>query len=88
MSDSTELDTDTILARIVEIIAEKASLDPAVLTPGITMNDVQISSITQLEVLFAIEESFDIYMPEDQDSDGSLRDLALLVQRLVAEKAG
>jgi len=49
---------------------------------------VQISSITQLEVLFAIEESFDIYLPEDQDSDGSLRDLALLVQRLVAEKAG
>jgi len=88
MSDSAELDIDTILARIVEIIAEQASLDPALLRPEITMNDVQISSITQLEVLFAIEESFDIYLPEDQDSDGSLRDLALLVQRLVAEKAG
>ena len=88
MSDSTKPDIDTILARIVETIAEQASLDPEVLRPEITMNDVQISSITQLEVLFAIEESFDIYLPEDQDSDGSLRDLALLVQRLVAEKAG
>lgn len=85
MSNSPEL--DTILQRIVEIIAEKANLDPSVLKPEVTMNDVQISSITQLEVLFAIEESFDIYMPEDQESDGSLHDLALLVQRLVAEKA-
>lgn len=88
MSDSAKPDIDTILARIVEIIAEQANLDPEVLRPEITMNDVQISSITQLEILFAIEESFDIYMPEDQDSDGSLRDLALVVQRLVAEKDG
>lgn len=85
MSDTP--DVATILQAIIEIIAEQASLDPAVLRPEITMNEVQISSITQLEVLFAIEERFDIYIPEDQDSDGSLQDLAQSVQRLVAEKA-
>ena len=53
------------------------------------MDGHEIPSIARLEILFAIEEEFDIYFPDDDQSPGdaqTLRDLALSVEKMVAAK--
>ena len=77
--------TEDIESRISDIIASEPQIDRARLKPSSTMDDFEVSSITQLEVLFAIEEAFDIEMPDNQE-DLTLEGLARTVARLVEEK--
>lgn len=76
---------EDIERRIREIVAKEAQIDPALLTPTSTMNDFEVPSITQFEAMFAIEDSFDVELPEDLE-DQTLRGLANEVERLVAAK--
>jgi acyl carrier protein len=91
-SNKPELEQTGIEQRIARIIAEKAQIDAALLQSSSTMNDFEIPSIAQLEILFAIEEEFDVYLPDDEASQSgskeTLSDLALTVQQLIAEKTG
>ena len=77
--------TEDIENRIIDIIAKEANIDRAKLKPTSTMDDFEVPSITQFEVVFAIEEAFDIEMPDEQE-DLTLEGLARTVARLVAEK--
>lgn len=76
--------------RIAKIIAEQGEIDLAELAPSSTMDSHAIPSIAQLEILFAIEEEFDIYFPDDDDktagNSATLSDLALNVEKMIAEK--
>jgi len=71
--------------RIAAVLAEQAEIDPALLKPSSTMDDFGVPSIAQLEALFAIEEAFNIYLPEDE-KQYTLGELASTVQRLLDEK--
>lgn len=77
--------TEDIESRIIDIIASETQIDRAKLKPSSTMDDFEVSSITQFEVLFAIEEAFDIEMPDDQE-DLTLEGLARTVAGLVEKK--
>ena len=72
--------------KIIDIIANEAQIDRSRLTPASTMDEFEVPSITQFEVLFSVEEAFDIEMPDDLE-DLTLRGLANTVARLV-EKRG
>lgn len=74
--------------RIAQLLAEKAEIDPALLKPSSTMDDFGVPSIAQLEALFAIEEAFDVYLPDDEEKHFTLAELASTVQRLLDEKNG
>ncbi len=76
---------EDIERRIKEIIAKEAQIDPSRLTPTSTMNDFEVPSITQFEAIFAIEDSFDVELPEDLE-DQTLRGLANEVARQVDGK--
>lgn len=85
--------TDT-RARIIQIIAEQAMLDPAELKPEMSPQDIGIDSMGLVESIFAIEEEFDISIPfnandpENSDFDiSSLGAIIAAVDKLVAEKA-
>lgn len=78
--------TQDIQHRIIQIIAKEAQIDPERLRPESTMDDFEIPSISQFEVLFAIEEAFDVELPEEP-KDLTLGGLAAEVSRLVAAKA-
>jgi acyl carrier protein len=79
--------SQTIQQRIVEIIAREAQVDAARLTPDSTMDQFEVPSITQFEVLFAIEEAFDVELP-DEPKDLTLAGLAAEVERLIRAKQG
>lgn len=52
-----------IEARVVEILASQALCDAGSLTPETRLADLGIDSLGLAEVLFAVEERFDISVP-------------------------
>ncbi len=86
--------TQTVEHRIREIIAEQAGRDPADVTPGSTLESLGIDSMGVVEIIFAIEEAFDIEVPfnantpEEGDFDiSSVAAVIRAVEELVNEKA-
>jgi acyl carrier protein len=77
--------SEDIQRKIIQIIAKEAQIDPQRLGPQSTMDDFDIPSISQFEILFAIEEAFDVELPEEP-ADLTLAGLAAEVARLTAAK--
>ena len=84
---------------IMEIVAKQAKADVAKLTRATRLADLDLQSIDVVELVFAIEEKFDIevpYAPSDQNSAGisfqTIGEIISAVDGLVAkqhpEKAG
>lgn len=71
--------------KIIELVAIEMGADPTLVTPSTTMSDIEIPSISQIEIMFALEEEFDIEFPEEME-DMSLDGLARTIQKLIAEK--
>jgi acyl carrier protein len=85
--------TQDIQARIIEIIAEQAVLEPGDITPDQTLEDLGIDSLGLVEAIFAIEESFDISVPFNANDPSAsefdistVRSIADAVARLIAEQ--
>ena len=55
--------TDDVSKRVTQIIAEQAMLDPEVSKPETTLDDLGLDSLALVEVVFGIEEAFDISVP-------------------------
>ncbi len=55
--------TDDVSARVVKIIAEQAMLDPDTIKPETTLEDLGLDSLAVVEVVFGLEETFDISVP-------------------------
>lgn len=71
--------------KLIEIIAKEAQLDKTLLSPSSTMDSFGVSSLTQLEVLFAIEDAFGVELADKPD-DMTLAGLGRQVQELVAAR--
>jgi acyl carrier protein len=78
---------------IFEIVAKQAKVDPSTLTAEVLLSDLDLQSIDVVELVFAIEEKFDIqvpYSPSDQETAGisfkSVGEILVAVNKLVAEQ--
>lgn len=77
-----------VAERISAIIAKEVSIDPSEVKPESTLQDLKIESIDLVQIMFAIEEEFDIYLAEadvgfDVENVGQVVDA---VEQLVAAK--
>ena len=74
---------------IFDIIAKSCSVERDRITPDSTLKDLDVHSLDAVQVLFEIEDKFDITVPERQDqySAGTVRDLINGVEKLLAAKA-
>ncbi|MCB2130056.1 MAG: acyl carrier protein [Rhodobacteraceae bacterium] len=52
-----------VAAIVTAILARQAVRDPATLRPGMRLDDLGIDSLGRVEVVFAIEEQFDLSVP-------------------------
>ena len=77
-----------IAERIVEIIAKEAKLDASKLTLDTKLEALKIESLDLVQILFAIEDEFDVYVPYNDEAYKleTLRDVVNGVERLIAEK--
>ena len=85
--------TDDISRKIIEIIAEQAMLDPEEVKLDASPADLGLDSLGMVEIVFAIEEAFDISVPFNaNDPDASDFDVSTIgatieaVERLIAEQ--
>ncbi|MEM9761460.1 MAG: acyl carrier protein [Pseudomonadota bacterium] len=86
--------SDEVYSRVVEIIAEQAMVEPDAVTPQTTLDDLGLDSLALVEVVFGIEEAFDISVPynanEPAESDFDIENVGKIVEgvkKLIAEKA-
>lgn len=86
--------TDEVSSKVAEIIAEQAMVEPSEIKPDTTMDDLGLDSLALVEVVFGIEEAFDISVPynanDPSESDFDLSNFSAVVaavKELVAEKA-
>lgn len=79
----------SIQQQIFELIAKHGGIDLNTLTPESTLKDLGIDSLDAIEIIFDIEEHFDINLPDrDPDFDAdSARGLVCAVQSALAAKA-
>lgn len=61
--------TDSIQQPIFEIIAKQAKVDIATIKPESTLKDLGIASLDAIEMIFDIEEHFDINFPDQQGAN-------------------
>ena len=83
-----------VQAKVIQIIAEQAVLEPGDVTPDATLEDLGIDSLGLVEAIFAIEEAFDISVPfnanapEDSPFDiSSVASIVAAVEGLIAEQS-
>lgn len=81
-------------AKVIDIIAEQAILQPDDVTLESTLESLGIDSMGLVESIFAIEEAFDIQIPfnanDPSDGDFNISSVASIIcgiEKLVAEKS-
>lgn len=81
---------DTIQQQVFEIIAKQAKIEVNIIKPESTLKDLGIESLEAIEVIFDIEEHFNINFPDQQganfDSD-TAQSLVDAVQKALDDKA-
>ena len=83
----------SVLLGIKEILAEQALLDPADVADDATLEDLGIDSLGVVEVIFAVEERFDISVPFNANDPAasdfdlsSVQKIAQEVEQLIGQK--
>jgi acyl carrier protein len=77
---------------IFEIIAEKAEVEREKIISDASLDELAIESLDVVEIIFAIEEKFNIYVPfnaNDQDLEFvTVGDVVKSVENLIKENDG
>lgn len=81
---------ETTRQQVFDIIAKQAKIEVAEVKPDSTLRDLGIASLDAIELIFDIEEHFNINFPDQQganfDSD-TVQSLVDAVQKALDEKA-
>ncbi|MEM7507166.1 MAG: acyl carrier protein [Pseudomonadota bacterium] len=85
--------SDTVKEKIAEIIAEQAMVEPSDISMDSTLEDLGLDSLALVEVVFGIEEAFDVSVPfnanDPSESDFDISNVQAIVdgvKKLIAEK--
>ncbi|MEN8196517.1 MAG: phosphopantetheine-binding protein [Pseudomonadota bacterium] len=77
-----------VQAKVFDIVAKEARLDRSQLSLDDKLEDLNIESLDMVQILFGIEDEFDVYVPQEDDSFrlDSLGDVVNGVKQLIADK--
>lgn len=78
----------TTLQRLQTIVAKDYKIEIAQVTPDSSLESLGIDSLGVAELLFSIEEEFQVTLPMEPVLDlATVRDVARFIDTLIAEKA-
>ena len=79
---------DEVQEKIFDIIAKERRLDRSTLTLETRLEDINVESVDLVEIIFAIEDEFDIDVPQEEDAFQleTMGDIVTGVKRLIDEK--
>lgn len=79
----TELTT-----RVIRVIAETQKLSPEAIGPEATFEELKFDSLDGINILFALENEFDINIPDDAArAIKSIPEMVAGIEKLLAAKA-
>lgn len=86
--------TQSIESQIVEIVAQQTLREATEVREATDFEELGLDSLAMVEVIFQIEEAFDISIPFNANTSEntqanvlSLKEIAATVEQLVSEKA-
>jgi acyl carrier protein len=78
---------DELAARVIQVIAKTQHLQPGSITIDQTFAALKFDSLDGMNIMFAIENEFDISIPDDQAVQiKSVREMVEGIEKLVAAK--
>ncbi len=79
---------EEIKNKIFDIVAKEARLDRGALTLDTKLSEVKIESLDMVQILFAIEETFEVFVPQDDPNFklSTMREVIEGVKNLIAQK--
>jgi len=79
----------TIEDKVIEIIARESGLERAQISGSSTLKDLEIASLDFVQIMFAIEEEFKIYLPtnDPRAETGTVGSLVAEIERQIAAKS-
>lgn len=82
------MDDREIKEKVLEIFSQEARLDMDSLSLETKIDDLGIESLDMVQILFGIEDTFDVYVPQDDDSFKleTVQDVVDGVKRLIKEQ--
>jgi acyl carrier protein len=76
--------SDDVMQRVIKTIAETQKIPPETIQPDSTFEELKIDSLDGINILFAIENEFNINVPDDAAKGlRSVRDMAEGVEKLL-----
>jgi acyl carrier protein len=76
---------EDVMSRVIRVIAETQRVPLDTIKPGSTFEELKIDSLDGINIVFAIENEFNINVPDEAaKSLRSVRDVAEGVEKLVA----
>lgn len=76
----------TTLHRIQKLLAERFGLSEEELQPDRPLNTLGVDSLAVTEFMFGLEDEFNIRLPYEPAAITSLQDMAVAIDRLIAEQ--
>ena len=78
-------DREDVTTRVIRVIAETQKVDPASFHAESTFEDMGVDSLDGINIVFAVEEEFNVTVPDEAMSDlRSVRDVIDGVEKLLA----
>jgi len=80
---------EEIEEKIHDIFEKEGKIDRASLDRDTVLEDLNIASLDMVQILFGIEETFDVYVPQEDENFrlGTMQDVLDGVKKLIKEKA-
>jgi len=72
--------------RLRQILAKEFELAPELIHPGARMDELAIDSLALVEVIFQLEDEFNINFPQKPENLQTVGDLVSCVDRLATEQ--
>lgn len=80
---------DDLTQRVINVIAATQHLDAAAITPDSTFAQLNIDSLDGINIVFALENEFNINIPDDAAKElRSVRDITAGIASLLASSGG
>jgi acyl carrier protein len=76
----------TPYAFLADVLVEKYEVDRDAISPEASLTELGLDSLTIVELLFDVEDEFEIEVPEERATFETLAEAAALVEELIQAK--
>ena len=81
--------SDELISRVIQVLAATQRIPVEKVSPDSTFTELGMDSMDAVNVLFALENEFDINIPDDEvRSVANVRQMAEGIARLIEKKGG